>query len=75
MWCWRSGVATSVRLVVSSWRSEKDLGAYVESDIAHSVITRLSPLMVESPIASNFEMTLVVEGEEGVFTRDEGGEG
>jgi quinol monooxygenase YgiN len=62
-------------LVVSSWRSEKDLSAYVESDIAHSVITRLSPLMVESPTARNFEMKLVVEGEEGVFTRDEGGEG
>jgi quinol monooxygenase YgiN len=62
-------------LVVSSWRSDKDLHAYVESDIAQRVITRLTPLMVESPTARNFDMKLVVEGEEGFFTRDEGGEG
>lgn len=62
-------------LVVSSWRSEKDLRAYVESDLAHNVLTHLSPLMMESPTARNFAMKLVVEGEEGFFTRDEGGEG
>lgn len=33
-------------LVVSSWRSEKDLRAHVESDLAHNVLTRLSPLMI-----------------------------
>jgi heme-degrading monooxygenase HmoA len=62
-------------IVISSWRSEKDLRAYAESDIAHGVLSRLSPLLVGDPTVRTFQMKLVVQGEEGLFSRDEGGEG
>jgi heme-degrading monooxygenase HmoA len=62
-------------LVVSSWRTEKDLRGYAESELAHELLSRLSSLMVEKPTVRNFAMKLAVEGVEGFFTPDEGGEG
>lgn len=62
-------------IVVSSWRSEKDLHAYEESHIAHEVLSRLSPLLVGRPTVRTFAIKLVVQGEEGTFLHDEGGEG
>ena len=62
-------------LVVSSWRTEKDIRGYAASDLARDMFVRLSPLLVESPTIKNFAMKLAVEGDEGFFSRDEGGEG
>ena len=62
-------------LVVSSWRTEKDIRGYAASDLARDILARLSALSVEPPVVKSFAMKLVVEGEEGFFSRDEGGEG
>jgi quinol monooxygenase YgiN len=62
-------------MVVSSWRAEKDIRGYAASDLARDILTWLSALSVEPPVVKNFAMKLVVEGEEGFFSRDEGGEG
>ncbi len=62
-------------IVVSSWQSEKDLHAYAESDIAHEVLSRLSPLLVGAPTVRTFAIKLLVQGEEWTFLHDEGGEG
>jgi heme-degrading monooxygenase HmoA len=62
-------------MVVSSWRTEKDIRGYAASDLARDILARLSALAVEPPVVKNFAMKLVVEGEEGFFSRDEGGEG
>jgi heme-degrading monooxygenase HmoA len=62
-------------LVVSSWRTEKDIRGYAASDLARDVLARLSTLSVEPPIVKSFAMKLAVEGEEGFFSHDEGGEG
>src|SRR5262249_2829301 len=62
-------------LVVSSWRTEKDIRDYAASDLARDMLARLSTLLVESPSVKNFAMKLAVEGDEGFFSRDEGGEG
>lgn len=62
-------------LVVSSWRTEKDIRGYAASDLARDILARLSPLLVEPLVVKSFAMKLVVEGEEGFFSHDEGGEG
>jgi len=62
-------------MVVSSWRNEKDILGYAASDLARDILARLSALSVESPVVKNFAMKLVIEGEEGFFSRDVGGEG
>lgn len=62
-------------LVVSSWRSEKDLQAYARSELALTMLTRLENLWATFPRVKNFQMTVAVEGDEGFFTHDEGGEG
>ncbi len=62
-------------LVVSSWRSEKDIRGYAASDLARDILARLSTLSVGSPVVKSFAMKLVVEGDEGFFSRDVGGEG
>ena len=62
-------------LVVSSWRTEKDVQGYAESELAQEMLRRLLPLFVAGPIIKNFVMELAVEGDEGFFTPDEGGEG
>ena len=61
--------------VVSSWRTEKDILGYAASDLSREMLARLSSLLVEPPIVKSFTMKLVVEGDEGFFSRDEGGEG
>lgn len=62
-------------MVVSSWRTEKDIRGYAASDLARDILARLSALAVEPPVVKSFAMRLAVEGEEGLFPRDEGGEG
>jgi quinol monooxygenase YgiN len=62
-------------LVVSSWRTEKDIRGYAASELARDLLARLSTLSVEPPIVKSFAMKLAVEGEEGFFSSDEGGEG
>ena len=62
-------------LIVSSWRSEKDIRGYADSDLARDLLARLATLSVEPPTVKSFAMKLAVEGEEGFFSRDEGGEG
>jgi heme-degrading monooxygenase HmoA len=62
-------------IVVSSWRTDKDLHAYADSQLAQEMLARLSPLFAEGPTVKNFVMALAVEGDEGFFPRDEGGEG
>ena len=61
--------------VVSSWRTEKDILGYAASDLSREMLARISSLLVEPPIVKSFTMKLVVEGDEGFFSRDEGGEG
>ena len=62
-------------IVVSSWRTERDLRAYADSDMARDMLARLSGVLVEDPPVRNFAMAFSVEGDEGFLTRDEGGEG
>lgn len=62
-------------MVVSSWRTEKDIRGYAASDLARDILARLSALAVEPPVVKSFDMKLAVEGEERFFSRDEGGEG
>ena len=61
--------------VVSSWRTEKDILGYAASDLSREMLARLSSLLVEPPIVKSFAKKLIVEGEEGFFSHDEGGEG
>jgi quinol monooxygenase YgiN len=62
-------------LVVSSWRTTTDLRAYAESAMVQEMLTRLAPLLTGPPKIRSYDMKLAVEGGEGFFTRDEGGEG
>jgi quinol monooxygenase YgiN len=62
-------------LVVSSWRTETDIRGYAASDLARDLLARLATLTVEPPIVKSFAMKLAVEGEEGFFSHDDGGEG
>jgi len=65
-------------IAVSSWRTAKDLRAYAESELAQDMLARLSSLLEGVPTVRNFEIKLVVEGMEGIegfFSHDEGGEG
>ena len=62
-------------LVVSSWRGEKDMRAYVDSELAQEMLKRLSSLFAAGPTVKNFAIALAVESAEGFFTRDEGEEG
>lgn len=62
-------------LVISSWRSAKDLRAYAESALAGDFVARLAPLLVAPPSVRSLEIKLAVEGSEPFLARDEGGEG
>ncbi len=62
-------------MAVSSWRTEKDLRAYAESQLAQDMLNRLAPLLIGSPTVKYYEIKLVAEGDEGFFVPDEGGEG
>ncbi|MGE0822506.1 MAG: putative quinol monooxygenase [Candidatus Binatia bacterium] len=62
-------------IAVSSWRNNKDLQAYAESDLAHDLLNSLTPLCVAPPRVRNFDLRLMVESEEVVLPSDEGGEG
>jgi quinol monooxygenase YgiN len=62
-------------LVISSWRSAKDLRAYAESTLATEFVTRLTPLLVAPPTVKSLEIKLAVEGSEPFLAHDEGGEG
>jgi heme-degrading monooxygenase HmoA len=62
-------------LVVSSWRTEKDVRAYADSELAQEMLKRLSSLFEAGPTIKNFAIELAVESAEGFFTQDEGGEG
>ena len=62
-------------IAVSSWRSNKDLRAYAESQLAQELLHSLSPLCVASPRVRTFDLRLMAESEEGFFPVDEGGEG
>jgi hypothetical protein len=61
-------------LVISSWRSAKDLRAYAESALATDFVARLTPLLVAPPDVNSLEIKLAVEGSEPFLARDEGGE-
>jgi quinol monooxygenase YgiN len=62
-------------IAVSSWRSNKDLRAYAESDLAKDLLNSLQPLCVATPRVRTFDLRLMAESEEGFFPVDEGGEG
>ena len=62
-------------IAVSSWRTSKDLRAYAESQLAQDLLHALTPLCVTPPRVRTFDLRLMVESEEGFFTKDEGGEG
>ena len=62
-------------LVISSWRSAKDLRAYAESTLATEFVACLAPLLVAAPAVKSLEIKLAVEGTEPFLARDEGGEG
>ena len=62
-------------LVISSWRSAKDLRAYAESALAAEFLARLTPLLVAPPSVKSLEIKLAVEGSEPFLAHDEGGEG
>jgi quinol monooxygenase YgiN len=62
-------------LIISSWRSAKDLRAYAESALATEFVARLTPLLVAPPTVKSLEIKLAVEGSEPFLARDEGGEG
>ena len=62
-------------LVVSSWRTEKDVRAYADSELAQDLLKRLSGLFVAGPTIKTFSIDLAVESDEGFFALDEGGEG
>lgn len=62
-------------IAISSWRTAKDLRAYAESQLAQDMLARLSSLLVGAPTVKNYEIKLAVEGDEGFFSYDEGGEG
>ena len=62
-------------IAVSSWRNNKDLQAYADSDLACGLLNDLTPLCIEPPRARTHALRLMVENEEGFFSQDEGGEG
>jgi len=62
-------------IAVSSWRSNKDLRAYAESQLAQDLLNALTPLCVAPPRVRTFDLRLMAESEEGFFPVDEGGEG
>jgi quinol monooxygenase YgiN len=62
-------------LIISSWRSAKDLRAYAESALATDFVARLTPLLVAPPSVRSLAITLAVEGSEPFLLHDEGGEG
>ncbi len=62
-------------IAVSSWRSNKDLRAYAESQLAQALLNSLTPLCVAPPRVRTFDLRLMAESEEGFFPVDEGGEG
>jgi quinol monooxygenase YgiN len=62
-------------IAVSSWRSNKDLRAYAESQLAQDLLNSLTPLCVALPRVRTFDLRLMAESEEGFFPADEGGEG
>jgi heme-degrading monooxygenase HmoA len=62
-------------IAVSSWRTNKDLRAYAESDLAKDLLNSLIPLCVAPPRVRTFDLRLMAESEEGFFPIDEGGEG
>ena len=62
-------------LVISSWKSARDLRAYAESTLATEFVARLTPLLVAAPAVKSLEIKLAVEGSEPFLARDEGGEG
>ena len=62
-------------IAVSSWRTNKDLRAYAESQLAQDLLNTLTPLCVTQPRVRTFDLRLMAESDEGFFTKDEGGEG
>ena len=62
-------------IVISAWRTAKDLRAYADSKLAQEFIARLTPLLVAPPQVKSLEIKLAIEGSEPFFSPDEGGEG
>jgi quinol monooxygenase YgiN len=62
-------------IVISAWRTAKDLRAYADSKLAQDFIERLTPLLVAPPQVKSLEIKLALEGSEPLFAPDEGGEG
>jgi len=62
-------------IAVSSWRSNKDLQAYAESDLARNLLKDLTSLCIAPPRVRTYELRMMVESDEGFFPSDEGGEG
>jgi quinol monooxygenase YgiN len=62
-------------IVISAWRTAKDLRAYADSKLAQDFIARLTPLLVAPPQVKSLEIKLAIEGGEPLFSPDEGGEG
>ena len=62
-------------IVISAWRTAKDLRAYADSRLAQDFIERLTPFLVAPPEVKSLEIKLALEGSEPFFAPDEGGEG
>jgi len=45
-------------LVVSSWRTERDLRVYMQSALAEAMLTRLAPLLACTPTVKTFPIHL-----------------
>ena len=62
-------------IVISAWRTAKDLRAYADSKLAQDFIERLTPLLAAPPEVKSLEIKLALEASEPFFVPDEGGEG
>ena len=62
-------------MVMSSWKTAKDLQGYAGSELALSMMSRLSPLFAAPPQIKSYEVKLEAQGFDELLSHDEGGEG